>query len=85
MHIHGEDENGFRAIAQRSMLADGITDSGAVTMFPQLADIWLKQVQKRQRGWQQFQLQDLRRLHTQNGVGWVVVQQPGCRRAGVPL
>jgi uncharacterized membrane protein YgdD (TMEM256/DUF423 family) len=76
MHIHGEDENGFRAIAQRSMLADRITDSGAVTMFPEMADVWFKQVQA-ERGWQQFQLQDFRRLRTQYGVDWVVVQTPG--------
>jgi hypothetical protein len=76
MHIGGEDENGFRAIAERSMLADGITDSGAVTMFPQIADEWLKQVQA-ERGWQKFQLQDFRRLHAEYGVNWVVLQQPG--------
>jgi hypothetical protein len=76
MHIGGEDENGFRAIAERSMLADGITDSGAVTMCPQMADEWLKQVQA-ERGWQKFQLQDFRRLHAEYGVNWVVLQQPG--------
>jgi len=76
MHIRGEDENGFRAIAQRSMLADGNTDSGAVTMFPQMADEWLKQVQA-ENGWHKFQLQDFRRLHAQYGVNWVVLQQPG--------
>ena len=76
MDIHGEDENGFRAIAQRSMLADDKTDGGATSMFPQMADEWLRQVQA-ERGWQQFQLQDFRRLHTQYGVNWVVLQQPG--------
>ncbi|HSY65386.1 MAG TPA: hypothetical protein VK829_12365 [Terriglobales bacterium] len=76
MHIRGEDENGFRATAQRSMLADGNTDSGAVTMFPQMADEWLKQVQA-ENGWHKFQLQDFRRLHAQYGVNWVVLQQPG--------
>jgi hypothetical protein len=58
------------------MLADRITDSGAVTMFPEMADVWFKQVQA-ERGWQQFQLQDFRRLRTQYGVDWVVVQTPG--------
>ena len=76
MDIHGEDENGFRAIAQRSMLADNKTDGGATTMFPQMAEEWLKQVQA-ERGWQQFQLQDFRRLHAQYDVDWVVLQQPG--------
>ena len=31
MHIPGEYKAGFRAIAHRSTLADGITDSGAVS------------------------------------------------------
>ena len=34
MKIPGEDSNGFRAISERSMLADAVKDSGAVTMFP---------------------------------------------------
>jgi hypothetical protein len=76
MDIHGEDENGFRAIAQRSMLADDKTDGGATSMFPQMAEEWLRQVQA-ERAWQQFQLQDFRRLHAQYGVNWVVLQQPG--------
>ena len=76
MDIHGEDENGFRAIAQRSMLADDKTDGGATSMFPGMADEWLRQVQA-EGGWQSFQLQDFRRLHAQYGVNWVVLQQPG--------
>jgi hypothetical protein len=75
MDIHGEDENGFRAIAQRSMLADDKTDGGATSMFPGMANEWLKQVQA-EGGWQSFQLQDFRRLHAQYGVNWVVLQQP---------
>jgi hypothetical protein len=35
-NIHGEDTDGFRALAERSMLADAAEDSGAVTMFPSL-------------------------------------------------
>jgi hypothetical protein len=76
MRIPGEDTQGFRAIAQRSMLADAIKDSGAVSMFPPLAEEWFRQVQA-QSGWKQFQLQDFRRLQAEYGVGWVVVQQPG--------
>jgi len=74
--VPGEDENGFRAIAQRSMLADAITDSGAVAMFPPLAEEWLAQIQA-QSGWQQFRTQDFRRLALQYGVSWIVLQQPG--------
>ena len=76
MRIKGEDTQGFRAIAQRSMLADAIKDSGAVSMFPPLADEWYMQVQA-QSGWQNFKLEDFRHLRRQFGVSWVVVQQPG--------
>jgi hypothetical protein len=76
MAIAGEDNNGFRAIAQRSMLADAGKDNGAVSMFPPMAEDWQKQVQA-QSGWTQFQLQDFRRLRADYGVTWVVLQQPG--------
>jgi hypothetical protein len=76
MRIPGEDENGFEAIAQRSMLADGVKASGAVSMFPAMADEWLTQMQA-QSGWSKFQPQDFRRLQAQYGVSWVVLQQPG--------
>ena len=80
MQIPGEDENGFRAVAQRSMLADAVKDSGAATMFPPNAEEWLRQVQA-QNNWRNFQLQDFRRLQAQYGVNWVVLQTPG--RAGL--
>ncbi len=75
MRIAGEDSHGFRAIAQRSMLADAVKDSGAVTMFPPLAEEWWTQVQA-QRGWAHFQQHDFQRLHEQYGVNWIVTQYP---------
>ena len=76
MHIPGEDENGFRAIAHRSMLADAVKDSGAVSMFPPLAETWLAQVEA-QNGWKTFQARDFHRLRAEYGVNWVVLQRPG--------
>jgi len=76
MAIEGEDENGFRALAQRSMLADAVKDSGAVSMFPPMAVDWLQQIEA-QKNWTQFQLGDFQRLKADYGVSWVVVQQPG--------
>jgi hypothetical protein len=76
MDTRGEDENGFEAIAERSMLADANKDSGAVSMFPGMAEEWLRQVQA-QSGWKTFQPQDFRRLQSEYGVSWVVLQQPG--------
>jgi hypothetical protein len=76
MKIAGEDEVGFRCLAQRSRLADGVKDNGVVSMFPPLAEEWWAQVQA-QTPWKNFQLQDFFRLKNQYGVSWVVVQQPG--------
>jgi hypothetical protein len=76
MDIPGADENGFEAIAERSMLADGVKASGAVSMFPAMANEWLQQMQA-QSGWNKFQPDDFRRLQAQYGVSWVVLRQPG--------
>src|SRR5205807_790142 len=67
---------GFRAIAERSRLADVVKDSGAVTMFPALAETWRQQV-RAQRRWNDFQLSDFPGLQQKFGVDWVVLQRPG--------
>jgi hypothetical protein len=72
MELPGEDEHGFRAIAERSRMADSIKDPGAVTIAPQLAEEWWRQVQAL-RGWPSFQPADFRRLQRDFGVSWVVV------------
>jgi hypothetical protein len=76
MQLPGEDEHGFRAIAQRSLLADHVKDSGAVSMFPALAEEWQEQVNA-QREWNKFQLAVFRRLKARYRIEWVVVDQPG--------
>jgi len=73
MQLPGEDAIGFRCLAQRSRLADAIKDSGAVSMFPPLADEWWTQMQAL-NGWKNFQRNDLLRLKTQFGASWVVLQ-----------
>jgi hypothetical protein len=75
MRIPGEDAHGFRAISERSMLADAMKDSGAVTMFPPLAENWWAQVQA-QSGWDHFQMQDFQRLKAKYGVTWIVWEKP---------
>ncbi len=76
MHFAGEDEIGFRCLAERSRLADRVKDNGAVSMFPPLGEEWLKQIQA-QTPWKKFRLADFQRLRSQYGITWVVVQQPG--------
>ena len=72
MNAPGEDEHGFRALAERSMLADRVKDSGAVTMFPRMADEWRRQLQA-QAGWNTFHQSDYEGLHQQFGPTWFVV------------
>jgi hypothetical protein len=76
MRLRGEDNHGFRAIAERSMLADAVKDSGAVTMFPDLplAEHWQEQVNA-QQGWMRFQVADFERLRKQYGAGWVLLDR----------
>jgi hypothetical protein len=83
MELPGEDQHGFRALAERSMLADKIKDSGAVTMFPELADDWVKQTNALE-GWPQFQAADFAKLKDQFAVDWVVVTRPPVQGLACP-
>jgi hypothetical protein len=83
MALPGEDQHGFRAIAQRSMLADSVKDSGAASMFPALAGKWREQA-KAQEGWEKFQYQDFLRLNQRYGIDWVVVERPGAAGLACP-
>jgi len=76
MQLRGEDTIGFRCLAQRSRLADESKDSGAVSMFPPLAEEWWAQVQA-QTPWKNFRLEDFVRLKNKYKADWVAVQQPG--------
>jgi hypothetical protein len=73
--LPGEDMHGFRAIAERSALADRVKDSGAVSLFPQLAVDWDQQVQA-QTGWDRFALDDFRKLARLYPVTWIVTRRP---------
>jgi hypothetical protein len=76
MSAPGEDADGFRAVAQRSRLADAVKDSGVVELFPQIGDSWNAQV-RAQTGIDSFRRQDFLRLGRDYGVSWVVLRQPG--------
>ena len=73
--IPEEDQHGFRAIAERSVLADAVKDSGAVSLFPQLTSDWEAQ-QQAVAGWNHFQTADFIRLAHQYPVTWVILQGP---------
>jgi len=74
MAFAGDDQHGFRALAERSALADNLKDSGAVSLFPQLADLWKRQVAA-QQGWKNFKSADFRNLAVTYGVSWFVLQR----------
>lgn len=75
MELRGEDYHGFRALAERSVLADEIKDAGMAARVPSLAPRWLRDVEA-QRGWRTFQRPDFLRLKREFGVDWVVLQAP---------
>jgi hypothetical protein len=71
----GEDYHAFRALAERSHLADAVKDAAAVTQVPELGDRWAAQVDA-QEGWRSFRLEDFQRLKREFGVDWVLVALP---------
>jgi hypothetical protein len=71
MAARGEDAHGFRAIAERSMLADRVKDSGVASIFPQLADEWRAQMSA-QWGWERFGPAEFASLARRYPVTWVV-------------
>jgi len=76
MRCPGEDFHGFRALAERSVLADAAKDSAVATQVPRLASRWREEVEA-QREWENFRTVDLQLLKVRYGVNWVVLEQPG--------
>ncbi len=71
----GDDCHGFRALAERSQLADAVKDTTVVTQVPELGPVWGSEVAA-QRGWRSFSLVDFERLKMTFGVDWVLVVYP---------
>jgi len=83
MNLPGDDEHGFRELAERSSLAN-VHDKGAVSMFPALAQDWSEQ-DRAQQDWREFRAADFERLHRDYGVTWVVLQRPGVAGLACPF
>ena len=75
MEMEGEDYHGFRALAERSVLADAVKDPCIVVRVPSLGPRWLREMNA-QNGWRNFQKPDFLRLKSQFGVDWVVLTNP---------
>lgn len=71
----GVDLHGFRAVAERSVLADQEKDSGAASVFPELAELWKAQ-SSAQADWANVSADRLQNLRRQYGVSWVVLESP---------
>jgi hypothetical protein len=71
----GEDYHSFRALAERSQLADAVKDTAMVTQVPNLGPAWDRQVAA-QSGWNSFKLADFERLKMVFGVNWVLIKYP---------
>ncbi|MGA2349182.1 MAG: hypothetical protein ABSF70_02010 [Terracidiphilus sp.] len=90
--VPGEDYHSFRALAERSQLADNIKDAAVVTLVPELGEVWAQQVKaqgcdpvsRRCAGWNRFQLADFEQLKTEFGVDWVLVSYPAPAGLGCP-
>lgn len=76
MSQRGEDWHSFRALAERSMMADYDKDRSVAATGPDLSYAWRKQVRAREN-WRQFKRDDFLRLRRDYGVTWVIVEQPG--------
>jgi hypothetical protein len=76
MRRPGNDYHSFRALAERSVLADLAKDSAVATQVPRLAPRWQEEVEA-QKGWEHFTLADFERLKSKFGVDWFLVERPG--------
>ncbi|MGA9639884.1 MAG: hypothetical protein WBQ72_00675 [Terriglobales bacterium] len=72
MRIPGEDYHGFRALAERSALADVLKDGGMAARVPSLAPRWKREVDAT-REWPNFKAEDFRHLKNTFGVDWVML------------
>lgn len=72
MQTPGEDFHGFRALAERSALADMIKDPGMAARVPTLAPRWQREVNAT-TNWQNFQPADFQSLKNSFGMTWVVL------------
>lgn len=76
MELPNEDFHSFRALGERSELADWVKDAAVATQVPNLAPLWVQQTVA-VAGWKHFQKQDFLRLQSEFGVDWIVVEGAG--------
>ena len=72
MSVPGNDYHSFRALAERSVLADAIKDTSVVTKVPEIGPTW-EQQSRATANWANFGLADFKQLRNKFGVDWVLV------------
>ena len=70
----GEDVHGFRAFAERSMLADAVKDQSVAQVDSNIAFTWQQQTQATQ-DWLRFRSEDFARLAKLFQVDWVLLER----------
>ncbi len=83
MRRPGNDYHSFRALAERSVLADLAKDSAVATQVPHLSTRWLEEVEA-QGGWEHFTPADLERLKARFGINWILIERPARRGMDCP-
>lgn len=83
LELPGEDFHGFRALAERSVMADAVKDASVVTVGPRLGMEWQREMAAT-TGWNHFTKNDFEELHKQFGVTWVIVQLPAPAQLNCP-
>ena len=81
LSMPGVDNHSFRALAERSSLADRAKDSAVVTQGLALAEVWQTQ-QEEQNGWRRWSREDFGHLAAMTPARWVLVAPE--QSAGLP-
>lgn len=85
MALPDENYQGFRAVAERSRLADAKKDWSDAVLYPwlPLADDVFAQTEATEK-WRTFGILDFARLKQSYGISWVILQQPSTRGLNCP-
>jgi len=81
LRLPGENEHGFRGLAERSQLAEAAKDRAVSRNVPGLAWAWRDQV-RAQHGIEEFDLAKLKELRRRYGVTWLLLWKGAGRAAG---
>jgi hypothetical protein len=80
LRLPGENEHGFRALAERGQLAESAKDRAVSRNIPGLAWAWRDQV-RAQQGIEEFDLAQLQDLRRRYGVTWLLLWKGADRAA----